>query len=958
MQSTSASDSSATPTPGQRWINEAELELGLATLIDSDPRTVTLLFAQSEESRCYALNSAPLVRISFSAGDTIQFYPGADPQQTLQSAEVIEAIDDSGLLFYRATNNNGESVVPEGWIDPYMPLHRPKLRLFSGQFDSGHWFELRRSARQAAQQQTADPLRGLSSGRIALLPHQLYIIHQVANRHRPRVLLADEVGLGKTIEAGAIINSQKLNGRAERVLVLVPEPLVHQWLVELRRRFHLEPTLLDNERLIELGEEQSLNPFEQCQLAICSQDLICDPHWQSLAVQAGWDLVVVDEAHHLQWHSQPDLVSAQYRAVEALSSATDGLLLLTATPQQLGIESHFARLRLLDPDRFHSLDQYSNEQQQLLPLAQVLDEIDIGAQLNTGLLDFLQPLLSKNEQQLLAQQQTNREDPLLRRALCAALLDYHGTGRVLYRNSRSAVGGFAKRRAHPHLLPPPAQYSAANLASPTPEQHYRNSGGNDWTRIDPRVAWLLNKLKELSGEKLLVIIHCAESALDFVDYLRIKRGILAAVFHPEMSVVERDRSAAMFADEPDCPLLICSEIGSEGRNFQFAHHLVLLDLPANPDLLEQRIGRLDRIGQQHTVEIHLPLLANSAQHKLLRWHHEAADTIEQHSPAAEPLYRQYVDQIELYKATSSEFDALIVAAAADHQQLKKTLSAGRDRLLERNSCRQPEANEIAEILVESEGQSTLRDFMATLLDAWGVEREAVDEHSWVLHPSSEMAEPFPHLDEGGATVTFDRATALQREEQLFLTWDHPMVLAANEQLLRSSRGNTALATLDGRPLRKIGIAAGTILVELCYLLEAPQPGSRYLAPTASRWLFDEEGRNLAGPLKPEILSQLCKPVGRRLATQAAKTKQHELRKLIELGEQTAKAESEKLVAAAAVKAEQQITLELDRLQTLAERNPLVDSSELAALELERKTLADLLPRLQLRLDAVRVIVVT
>ena len=83
MQSTSASDSSTTPTPGQRWINEAELELGLATLIDSDPRTVTLLFAQSEESRCYALNSAPLVRISFSAGDTIQFYPGADPQQTL-----------------------------------------------------------------------------------------------------------------------------------------------------------------------------------------------------------------------------------------------------------------------------------------------------------------------------------------------------------------------------------------------------------------------------------------------------------------------------------------------------------------------------------------------------------------------------------------------------------------------------------------------------------------------------------------------------------------------------------------------------------------------------------------------------------------------------------------------------------------------------------------------------------
>lgn len=103
-------------------------------------------------------------------------------------------------------------------------------------------------------------------------------------------------------------------------------------------------------------------------------------------------------------------------------------------------------------------------------------------------------------------------------------------------------------------------------------------------------------------------------------------GYQAPVFHEGLSLVERDRAAAAFADEEEgCQVLVCSEIGSEGRNFQFCRHLVMFDLPLHPDQLEQRIGRLDRIGQRHAIEIHAPVFTGSPGEKLLRWYHEGLD---------------------------------------------------------------------------------------------------------------------------------------------------------------------------------------------------------------------------------------------------------------------------------------------------------------------------------------------
>lgn len=183
-------------------------------------------------------------------------------------------------------------------LDSKLTFSKPQDRLFAGQIDRMDRFALRFRARKYQSEQYRLPFAGLRGMRASLIPHQLHIAHEVGQRHAPRVLLADEVGLGKTIEAGMIIHQQLLAGRAERVLIVVPETLQHQWLVEMMRRFNLYFSLFDDSRYAEAKLDSS-NPFETEQLVICSLDFVRrnKQRTEELA-DAQWDLLVVDEAHH------------------------------------------------------------------------------------------------------------------------------------------------------------------------------------------------------------------------------------------------------------------------------------------------------------------------------------------------------------------------------------------------------------------------------------------------------------------------------------------------------------------------------------------------------------------------------------------------------------------------------------------------------------------------------------
>ena len=943
-------------------MNDAELELGLGTVLQADARTVTLVFMATGDTRTYAQSSARLTRALFGPGDTIRSSEGDE-------IVVAECQEQDGLYFYHGHDNHGQVVtLSEVSLDHFIRLNRPRERLLSGQIDADRWFNLRAQTWQALNHHIGSELRGLTGARTALLKHQLYVAHEVGRRYAPRVLLADEVGLGKTIEAGLILYQQWLREQTQRVLIVVPDGLVHQWLVEMLRRFNLQFAIFDDSRWLALQEQEENQPFETEQLVLCALSfLISDQQRLAHALASHWDMLIVDEAHHLQW--TPEQASPEYQCIEQLARNIRSVLLLTATPEQLGRASHFARLRLLDPHRFPSYDAFVAEEAHYTPIAAAIQPLlkesnDSTTEFTPEILTTLSEFAKNDPRltQLLAEHSQHRST-LTRRAIVEHLLDRHGTGRVLFRNTRAAVGGFAQRQAQPVALPLPEPYqrlqqsnqdpAAALLA---PEQHCP-----DWTDFDPRVSWLQNTLNALKPAKVLIITAQTETVLDLAAYLQIKTGIYAAVFHENLSIVERDRAAAYFADiESGSQVLICSEVGSEGRNFQFAHHLVLFDLPRNPDILEQRIGRLDRIGQRHTVHVHIPYLQDCAHERLFLWYHNGLDAFAHSCATGQVLATQFYDDLQQALCGEMEgesFKQLLQDTHRQHLALQARMRAGRDVLLELNSCRDPEAEHLLQGALQNDADSALPDYAELVFDCFDIQVELQAEHVDILRPGDHMLIPLPGLSAAGTAVTYDRDTALTLEDVQFLSWDHPLIRSAMDHVCRHEIGNTSLIALKGS-----GLPQGRLLVEALYVLDAPSDASTdlqvYLPPTLIRLLLDERQRELSTRLPAATMAQWAVPVDRKIARKVLKAKSNELRKIIQTADTLAIKTAQPIVSHATARGTAQIQSEIERLRDLAVYNPNVRAEEIEYLDQQLIRFQALAHALQPRLDALRVIVTT
>ncbi|HET9216711.1 MAG TPA: helicase-related protein [Terriglobia bacterium] len=820
--------------PGQRWISESEPELGLGSILRLTPRTVIVEFRASGEQREYARNNAPLRRVRFRVGDTIQNRKGK--ALTIQSLA-----EEHNLLRYRS----GKLEFREEDLSDTISFNKPEERLFAGQFDPPAVFDLRVAALGHQHRRRKSPVRGFLGGRIDLLPHQLYIASEVSSRLAPRVLLADEVGLGKTIEACLILHRLILTGRAQRVLILVPESLVHQWFVELLRRFNLWFHIYDEERCEAAGNH---NPFLEAQLILCGLALFTDSDRRvQQAVDAGWDIIVVDEAHHLHWSPQGS--SPEYTIVETLGRKVPGLLLLTATPEQLGMAGHFARLRLLDPDRFYDLDAFLKEDEHFRDVARQAEKIEEGSKLD-------------------------------------ALLDRHGTGRVRFRNTRATVSGFPERVVQLHPL------------------DAIKSG-------DARIPWLIELLRYLDPEKVLLICRTKESVAAIETALRRRIRIEIAVFHEGLTLVQRDRNAAWFADEEGARILLCSEIGSEGRNFQFAHQLVLFDLPIDPEVLEQRIGRLDRIGQTEEIYIHIPFVINSFQEVLARWYHEGLNSFEVQLQGGRELLERFGPVINNLKSRE-DLEQLILDTHDARQEIARRLQEGRDRLMELNSFRPKVAQRIVAEIRREDADTTLEEFMLSVFDFYTLQVEKIADRTYKLGRAGLLSDAFPGLPSEGFTLTFDRARALTREDMQFVTWDHPLVTGAFDLLLGSEKGNCS---------RNPSASPG---VEAAYVLECVAPLhlhiDRFLPPTPIVVRGDEE----------------------------------ELESALEETREKAEAQVGALVDQARFEMSSQLQQEIVRLKELKKVNPSVRQEEIDLLVAQRRELEEHLANARIRLDAVRV----
>ncbi|HKP96864.1 MAG TPA: RNA polymerase-associated protein RapA, partial [Fibrobacteria bacterium] len=639
--------------PGQRWISDSEPELGLGIILEIGFREVKISFRASNVVRVYMHRNAPLRRVRLKPGDRARSNSG--------KLFVVKALKEAGgLLTY--LGGDGESLAEQELLDR-MTFSDPDKRLLAGQVGKPREFALRFRTHAFRRDMLGSRVRGLVGARMELLDHQISIAHEVASRHHAKVLLADEVGLGKTIEAGMIFHRLYVTGQIGRVLVVAPSQLVHQWLVELYRRFNHMFTVVDEDlfRSEEKGDP-NVNPFLNRQIMICAVEFLSGSARRvKQAREAGIDLLIVDEAHHLAWSQEAK--SPQYAAVETLASVSRSVLLLTATPIQLGQTGHFGRLRLLDPQRFADLSGYLEEAAQYQDLAGTVDRILSSEAPVPDALDALTAAFP-GDHALRSKLDAYAEGRLgAKRALIEDLVDRHGTGRLMFRNRRPALGGFPERVVHPvplentpehrewakavagsdlragagpfggetefsRFLNGPAAYASGDLKG------FEGDAGEFLKRAwrkDPRLDWLVGLLKELEGEKILLICSHKGVVFALAEILPTLTAASFALFHENLTMATRDKNAAYFAQTSDggtqegARMLICSEIGSEGRNFQFAHHLVLFDLPLDPSVLEQRIGRLDRIGQRHDIHIHVPFVKGTAHEVLYRWYQEGMD---------------------------------------------------------------------------------------------------------------------------------------------------------------------------------------------------------------------------------------------------------------------------------------------------------------------------------------------
>ena len=933
---------------GQRWLSDTETELGLGVLIDVDERSVSILFPKSDETRVYARNNAPLSRIVFNIKDELQDQEGI--KWLVESFEDRHGVVRYNVIRTLEDGTEERKSLNETRLGAHIQLSKPLDRLLASQVDYKEWYDLRIEALLMQANMKASPLRGMVGARVGLIPHQLYIAHEVGQRFAPRVLLADEVGLGKTIEAGLIIHQQLKTGRSDRILILVPDSLQYQWMIEMRRRFNLQFSLFDLTRTASIKEhDPDLNPFLTEQCIIASVDLMVDhDDLREQALDAGFDLLVVDEAHHLMW-SEEQGGNDRYDLIEELAEKTPGVLLLTATPEQLGVESHFARLRLLDPQRFSSLERFLDEEVQYHHTAKIAEVLMSDLPLEPEHLAAIESLLGHSIQDV----------PEQRFRAIHELLDRHGTGRILFRNTREAIQGFPGRDCQPAALPAPEHWSKDGKLR---EQMWPEEAQLDgsWMEHDPRVMWLMEMLRTgLKHKKVLLIARTGPVVEALENVLRLHAGIRTAMFHEGMSLLERDQAAAYFAEDSyGAQILLCSEIGSEGRNFQFASDLILFDLPANPDVLEQRIGRLDRIGQENRIQIHVPYLIGTAQERMFRWYNEGLNIFTNISPTAQTLQENFLVQLKdcLLADVGQQFEDLLEEVSVQREALESELQAGRDRLLEYNSCRPIVAQEIVKALEDYDDNTTLPMFMKRFMASTNIDFDEQSNGTVIIKPTDQMQVQGLSLDEEGMTATFYRDQAQVREDAQYLTLEHPFTESVMEMINTQSFGSTNVSVLKSAALQQ-----GSVLLEVWFKVDVVAPKALNLPSSLPqqliRVLLSEKGQDLSDKIAPEILKPYLHHLDGNSCRQVVKARRDVIEQRYTQALEIAKMALPNFKQQAKEIYGNKWQYEIDRLTYLKQFNPSIREDEIARLQKLQKEGIGLLDSLSVTPEAIQVLVV-
>jgi len=765
--------------PGDRLRHRFNAELGPGRVVALEGRSVVVEFPDAGTTLRLAASTDALARLDFPPGSHVRRAGSSE------AVRVLEAAGPGSVRLSDGSEVATEELWPVAAGDSAIDL------LAEGQVGTVEAFSLRLDALHLAALREAGDFGSFLGGRIELFPHQLHVARKATRPDPVRWLLADEVGLGKTVEACLIVNHLIHARRAARVLVVTPETLSVQWLGELWRKYHQVFVLLDGARLADVERDfgRDFNPFDVHRRVVVGLDtLVARPRLTEAAVAAGIDVLVVDEAHHLK-RAPGHPGNPAYRAIAPIAALGKHVLLLTATPLEEDAHGFLRLLQLLRPDELPESLDFDERLRRGDPLpacASCTRRADIG-----GLPPRVaEPIDFAAEDAGSAAQA----------ALVEALLALPAENPVARREKAERI-----RRA----LASGASALAALGAAGGPLEPLRTLARRALAE-DPRIDWLAAKAPgwKQRGQKTLVFTAERETLEAIQTALSRKAQIRCGVFHEDLSPAQRDIEVAQFRLSSGPSILVSTECGGEGRNFQFCNRLVLFDLPWNPQTVEQRIGRLDRIGRKRPVKI-VFFRPPAGLGRVV------ADLYESLGIFREPMggidrelagIEDAITEAALEKhgaASAGRFEATLAEVRAAQHRSREAVY----RELIREPYRPEMAREILASIPEGFEELT-QDVVLAACEAFGfhVEEQRGRSRYSVEFGNRARIDSLPGVPPGTSFLgTFDREEGVEDESIDFFSSGHPLVEGVLAGLEDGPLGRTAVLTVESEGERGIGL---------------------------------------------------------------------------------------------------------------------------------------------------------
>jgi ATP-dependent helicase HepA len=750
--------------PGDHLSHRNNPDLGPGRVVSVDGRSLTVQFPEAGKALNFSTDTDALVPLSLLPGSAARL------EQTGEEV-TVESIEDGHCVL----TDGREVLTVHLW--PMPQRDTPIDRLERGELDSFVDFSNRLDGLRLARLREADGLGSFLGGRIHLFPHQLYVAERACLTDPVRWLLADEVGLGKTVEACLIMNRLIHTGRAERTLVVVPETLTLQWLGELWRKHHQVFVLIDGRRLRDVAREygRNFNPFDVHRKAIVSYETLVErPSLARKAGKAGIDLLVVDEAHHLKRPPRRQ-GNREYRAVQQIAKQGRNVLLLTATPLEDDAHGFFRLLQLLRPDDFPPEMSFKDRLKQRIPLPPCTSStrrLDIGG---------LPPRIGAP---------VDIDDPGWR------------VMRKLENRMRARPAKKVAQRKRKADLVWRAVASPAALAEEIGRTDQNTSELiAEAIEADPRVGWMVSEARGWAkrGEKTLVFVN-HKATLDLLrERIEKQAAVKVGVFHEELSSERRDIEVGQFRLDDGPAVLISTECGGEGRNFEFCHRLVLFDLPWHPAVVEQRIGRLDRIGRNIPTEIVYFRPPGGFARAVVALY-EAMGIFEEPLGGLGRELGQVAQEVSAVAVADMNEPKRKVFTKVLHEarQARNRVRRAAYHELHRDPYRPEMAQEILD-RVPPELDKLTEDVVLRAASRFGFGITEQSGNAYIIEFGREaLVDHIPGVKAGKKfTGTFNREEAVERETIDFFANGHPLVEGILAELEDGPRGRVALLQVAG-----------------------------------------------------------------------------------------------------------------------------------------------------------------